>query len=204
MTAQSDLLPGENPDDFEAGRLGLRVSLNPRTAIEAIMVDRIARNAWRAERTERSADARLDYTVNHDALDRAHAQRQQVITLSQLLLADLFEGSPIRPEARAGGAEHPAQLVALLETTIPGCDWLLGRLRTLECYLPRPGAWVEIHGFQLARLMGFHVSDFATEYEVAYVLLASEVVTGDTKALKQAQIKAALQARAEAKARARA
>jgi hypothetical protein len=200
MTAQSDLLPAENPDDFQAGRLGLRDSLNPRSALEAIMVDRIARNAWHAERAERAAEARLDFTVNHEALDRAHAQNQQVISLSQLLLADLFERAFIPPEARAGGAEHPAQLVALLETTIPGCDWLLGRLRTLECYRPRPGAWVEIHGFQLARLMGFYATEFATEYAVAYALLASEVVTGDTKVLKQAQIKAAQQSRARAKA----
>jgi hypothetical protein len=204
MTARSDVLPGENPSGFETARLALHESMNPHTVLETIMVDRIARNAWRAERTEVAADARVDYAVNHDALDRAHAQKQQVITLSQLLLADLFERAFIRPEARAGGAEHPAQLVALLETTIPGCDWLLGRLRTLECYLPRPGAWVEIHGFQLARLMGHYVRDYATEYDVADVLLASEVVTGDTKVFKEAQIKAAIQARAAAKARTKA
>jgi hypothetical protein len=204
MTAQSDLLPGENAANFEAGRLGLHLSMNPRNPLEATMLDRIARLSWRAERTEVSADARVQYNVNHDALEQAHVHRQQVTALGQLLTADLFQTSHIRPAACAGGAEHPAQLVALLETTIPGCDWLLGRLRTLQHYLPRPGIWVEIHGFELARLIGFHVSDFATNYEVAYVLLASEVVTADTKADTKARIEAALQARAEAKARARA
>jgi hypothetical protein len=204
MTAKSDVLPGENAGRFEANRLDLHLSMNPRNPLEATMLDRIARNAWRAERTEVSADFRVQYNVNHDALDRNHVHRQEVTALGQLLVADLFATSHIRAAARAGGAEHPAQLVALLETTIPGCDWLLGRLRTLEHFLPRPGIWVEIHGFELARLMGFHVSDFATDYQVAYVLLASEVVTADTKAITKARIQAALQARAEAKARARA
>jgi hypothetical protein len=204
MTAQSDVLPGENAGEFEAGRLDLHLSMNPRTPLEATMLDRIARNAWRAERTEVSIDARLQFNVNHDALDRGQAHRRDVTAVGQVLLADLFEKLHKPPASRAGGAEHPAQLVALLETTIPGCDWLLGWLRKLERYLPRPGIWVEIHGFQLARLMGFYAKDFATDYEVAYVLLASEVVTADTKDLKQARIRAALQARAEAKARARA
>jgi hypothetical protein len=202
MTAQSDVLPGENTSAFEAGRLGLHLSMNPRTPLEATMVDRIARHAWRAERTEVFADARVQYNVNHDALDQGHVQRRQVTAVGQLLMADPFEKLHKPLAARAGGADHPAQLVALLETTIPGCDWLLGWLRKLERYLPRPGIWVEIHGFQLARLMGFYAKDFATDYEVAYVLLASEVVTADTKDLKQARIQAALQARAEAKARA--
>ena len=89
--------------------------------------------------------------------------------------------------------------MALLESTIPGCDWLLGRLRELDGYLATPTAWVENHGFELARLMGFYVSDFTTDYRAALVLLASEVVTGETKDLAWAQWSAATDAEIEAR-----
>jgi hypothetical protein len=85
MTAQSDVLPEENTGDFETARLALRESMNPHTALEAIMVDRIARNAWRAERTEVAADARVDYSVTHEALETALTHRPRVCDMRKAM-----------------------------------------------------------------------------------------------------------------------
>ena len=198
MTARSTVLPGEDPARFEAACRQLHDDLAPRDPLEAILVDRIAVATWQANRDDQVARARREAELEHQALEQAGAQNRQVIALGQLLLEDLSQPMPSRPAARAGGAEHPAQLVALLESTIPGCDWLLGRLRQLDGYLATPTAWVKIHGFELARLMGFYVSDFATDYRAALVLLASEVVTGETLDLGWAPWLAAIDARVEA------
>jgi hypothetical protein len=203
MSAESILLPGESAADFEAGRLELHDSFAPRSPLEALIVDRIARETWKSNRAQLAADARHEYDVRHQPLDQALAQEQEAIAWSQLLLDDPFATSGFRPAARKGGPEHPAQLLKRLESTLPGCDVLLEHLRELEGYLPIPGAWVELHGFELARLMGRYVSDFASDYKVASVLLASQVVVEDTKNLAWAQARAETRARDEARAKAR-
>ena len=167
MTARSTVLPGEDPVLFEAARRQLHDDLAPRDPLEAILVDRIAVATWQANRDDQVARARRESESEHHALEQAAAQNRQAIALSQLLLEDLSLPMPFRTACAPAALEHPAQLVALLESTIPGCDWLLGRLRQLDGYLATPTAWFEIHGFELARLMGFNICDCATDYRAA-------------------------------------
>jgi hypothetical protein len=198
MTARSTLLPGEEAAEYEAGRRHLHADCAPRTTLEAIMVDRIARDRWLSDRAQLSAEARRAYNVRHAPVDQALAQTQQVTACRQLLFDNLEERSTCRRAARDGGPEHPAQLEAILESSVLGCDWLLGHLRKLQGYLPGSGIWLNRHGYELVRLMGHHVSDFIRNYDIAFVLLASEVVADETRSLHCARAKAKTESQAAA------
>ncbi len=179
MTAQSTVLPGEDGAEFEARRGRLHADLEPRNSIEAILVDRIASAEWVAKRAENGAAAQLAYRVRHDSLDLEHALQHKVIELGQRLLHDPAE-SRLGYDTRAGCPGHPARLVLELENSVQGCDWLLKRYGLLKEHVDARRMWVDQDGYELVRLLGHYVSDLASDYEIAALLLARECVAFDS------------------------
>ncbi len=190
MTALSSLLPGENAAEFEARRRRLHDDLSPRNGLEAIAIDKIAQHDWLAIRADRAAAEWSSHRHRHQPLEQEQAEREHAIELGQRLLDDLENAKPLWSGAGPGGPAHPARIVLNLEKSIPGCDWLLRRLRQLESHIHSPGLWTVFDGFELVRLLGHHLGEVITEYSIAYVLLASHYVADESKSRSGAELMA--------------
>ncbi len=127
----------------------------------------------------RAAAAQLAYRLRHAPHDEARAEGEETIELGQRLLKNLDSADGVDLEAQPGGPHHPARLLTRLESTLTGCYWLLDRERELKEHLEVAEMWVERDGYELVRLMGHYVGDLASEYKVAFVLLASECVAAE-------------------------
>ncbi len=202
MTAESVLLPGEDPAEFEARRLALHAQIRPRNALEGELVDRLARGSWMLERTERSAAARLEYRVHHQPRERASAEQEHVTKLGQYLLKDLFRPAGAMPCEREGGVRHPALVVLKLEATLTGCDWLLGHFDRLKERASIPGNWLEDDGFELVRLLGKYRGELTRDDLVAMVLLDSACLAEESVSRKLAHQSAKTRAQGVAEANA--
>jgi hypothetical protein len=180
MRAESILLPGEDPAEFEARRLALHTEIQPQNALEAELVDRLARESWMSNRTKNSAAARLEYRMRHEPLEKARAEQQSVTKLGQYLLKDVFRPAGILLSEREGGARHPALLVLKLEGTLTGCDWLLDHFERLKQRALIPGNWLENDGFALVRLLGKYRGELTSDDLVAMILLDSTCLAEET------------------------
>ncbi len=208
MTAESTLLPGEDAAEFEALRRRLHDDIGARNSLEAVLIDRIACDDWMATRANRAAAAQLAYRLRHQSLKESFAEKDAVIALGQRLLRDVSRARSFHPSEQIGGQYHPARVVAKLENTITGCDWLLQRLHRLKERLDEPGVWLRSDGHELVRLMGKYQSELTADDQVALALLASECVHEDSadhafahaRAKEEAISQSLERARAEAKA----
>ena len=202
MTADSMVLPGESNAEFEARRRRLRAELAPRNELEAAMIDNIAREAWMSARADRAAAAQLAYRLRHERREEAFKEEAQVITLGQRLLKDVARPSGVTPNEQPGGLRHPGRLLVTLKSTVAGCEWLLGRLRQLRERALVPGVWLKNDGYELIRLLGKQRDELARDYQIAFVILASECVFEDSanQALAAAVLRDQALAAAEEKA----
>ncbi len=202
MTADSMALPGESNAEFEARRRRLRAELAPRNELEAAMIDNIAREAWMSARADRAAAAQLAYRLRHERREEAFKEEAQVITLGQRLLKDVARPSGVTPNEQPGGLRHPGRLLVTLKSTVAGCEWLLGRLRQLRERALVPGVWLKNDGYELIRLLGKQRDELARDYQIAFVILASECVFEDSanQALAAAALRDQALAAAEEKA----
>jgi hypothetical protein len=180
MAARSPVLPGEDPAEFEANRRGFHERMNPRDALEALVVDCIADDAWSFARVKRAASAQLAHTLRNQPLEQADADREQVVECGRRLLKDLAERIPGTPADRDGGPGHPGRLLVVLERTVTGCDWLLGRWRRLMRHLITPEVWRDLDGLEMLRLLGYFMRELDTEDDVALVLLTSKTVVDES------------------------
>jgi hypothetical protein len=175
MTAQTELLPGEDPAEFAEFRERLHHDLAGRNQLEETLIDHIARAVWRARRAEKATALALDHRLRHAPRRAAARENAMVIELGRLLV--LYPAhSRLDPAASAGTPLHPGRLVMKLQDTVAGCDWLLDRLKKLDQRLRHPHTWTSRDGCELVRLMGHYVAEMTSHYELAAVILASEYV----------------------------
>src|SRR4029077_12703443 len=59
MTSQTDVLPGEDREEFLDRMVDWTKDLNPRTSVERYLSERAARVSWQLDRAERAHTARL-------------------------------------------------------------------------------------------------------------------------------------------------
>ena len=144
--ARLPILPGEDPQVYQ-DRLETWVDrFGPRDAVEHYLVERAVDVSWQLDRANRAEAARLIAEFDREAARRAEEVRE--------LGAELFAilPGPIGREPVAIGAAertllswpfepehsgHPARLVAALEATAVGCDWLRRQWAELHFLLRR-------------------------------------------------------------------
>jgi hypothetical protein len=82
----------------------------------------------------------------------------------------------------AGGGDdpdRPAALVLRLQSTLLGCEWLLGQWAELRAILDRGQPWLSSDKLKAVRLLGKQPFDAIDDRDVALVFLASFVLKGD-------------------------
>ena len=195
MTAKTVLLPGDDPQEF-AGRLRyLQDDLQARNSLEAVVIERLAGDLWKSDRSDRSFCNRINFRLRHESDDQARKDADEAVELGQHLLwqpefplpVGVLEGEVKGALAKfpmadvPGDPKHPARLLLKLQATVAGCDWLLTRWGELRFRLENGGPWVMDDVWKMVRLLGKTALEVKDDYQVALLVLASMALKPDTQ-----------------------
>ena len=187
MTAKPVLLPGDDPQEF-AGRLRyLQDDLQARNSLEVVVIERLAGDLWKSDRSDRSFSNRINFRLRHESDDQARKDADEAVELGQHLLwqpefplpVGLLEAEVKGAVAKfpladvPGDPNHPARLVLKLQATVAGCDWLLKRWDELRFRLENGGPWVMEDVWKMVRLLGKAAIEMKDDFQVALLVLAS-------------------------------
>jgi hypothetical protein len=185
-------LPPEEFGEFQQELSGWKASFRPRNAAEDVLIDRIVTLGWQEKCVARAQRARLSRRVPHAGVEHADCEKDDVLELSQILFRDACgpmalhlhhdigqicdaDESP-RISNYSHDDEHPSRIVHRLQSTLTGCEWLLGQWAKLRLLLEQGAAWVPGDKLKAVRLLGFHPIDAIDAPAVACVYLASHVL----------------------------
>jgi hypothetical protein len=86
MTAKTVLLPGDDPEEF-AGRLRyLQDDLQARNSLEAFVIERLAGDLWKSDRSDQSFCNRIKFRLRHGPVDQSLKDANEAVELGQHLL----------------------------------------------------------------------------------------------------------------------
>ena len=80
---------------------------------------------------------------------------------------------------KADDPDRPAAIVLSLQSTLPGCEWMIGEWARLKAVLDEGQAWVPSDKLKATRLLGKQPFDVIDERDVALVYMASFVLKPD-------------------------
>ncbi len=145
LTAETLILPGEDPREFQRRLDDWTATLEPANPFEQDLVRQVATLSWRLDRADRVQDALIADSLGTDTGRRGQRQREEVEDLGRRLLppprvpnfvrrfgvwADLDRLAHRGPD----DPDDPARLLLRMESTADGCRWLIDRwaeLRTI-------------------------------------------------------------------------
>ncbi len=157
------------PEAMEAYRALLQSwvdELRPVGVVESVLVERACRNAWRLSRCARYEDAAFARRARSSNDRDGLAEKGRVESLARQLLA-----TPGPDEEK----DEPAVLVAGLEMTSRGVDWLLGRWASLGAALDGVGFWDTPRKVEAVRLLGLRPEEVLSDPAVASVFLSAHM-----------------------------
>ncbi len=188
-TAQIPVLPGEDPAFFLGRVEDYNPALHPQNPLESDLIEQAALMKVQFDRASRVVVARATERVLTAQNEAALAREQEADALGQRLFFDRrgpTAGYPngefiVRQQRTSSAAvaddpDDPAGLVKQLESTGPGCRWLLDRWAELRARLETGGYWQSPEKLKAIRLLGKQPLDAADESEVTTVFLASHAL----------------------------
>ena len=193
MTAKTVLLPGDDPQEF-AGRLRyLQDDLQARNSLEAVVIERLAGDLWKSDRSDQSFCNRIKFRLRHGPVDQSLKDADEAVELGQHLLwmpefplpVGALEGEAKGALAKfpfadvPGDPKHPARLLLKLQATVAGCDWLLTRWGELQFRLEQGGPWAMDDVWKMVRLLGKTAIEMKDDFQVALLVLASLALEPD-------------------------
>ena len=183
---------------IEARRVAWSASLPPANEIKAHHLQDAVVNSWQLDRIRRSQTARLTANILNHGVDRDETLKQEVSDLGERLFTDrmgptLFYPNPNLDERsefnqkpstsfagkQAEDPDRPTKLVLLLQSTLAGCEWMLGEWGRLKAILEKGQHWLSADKLKAVRLMGKQPLDAIDDSEVALVFLASHALKPD-------------------------
>jgi hypothetical protein len=134
MTAQTPVLPGEDPEAFRQRVDDFMEALAPRDAVERFLVERVATASWKIERADRVEAARLAAILRAAPAVPDPRRQEEVAAFGRWLLAVGIEekrdagrlmlpflDADRQPAFRDGDGD-PRHVVFRLEATPDGCQ----------------------------------------------------------------------------------
>jgi hypothetical protein len=85
MTARSLVLNEKDASELLARQQEFIINYQPRNRVEGVVAARIGEDHWRADRANRSADARINERVRNQPLEQAAADTRRALELGQRL-----------------------------------------------------------------------------------------------------------------------
>ena len=183
--ATTPVLPGEDPDAFNARVERWTADLGPRDDVERFLVQRAVQLSWQLERADRAVAAR-PADAGPDFPDRVTATADEVAALGRRLFWDRRGPTGMYPDlegtvgmiqrisfsGRIDDPNDPARLVNRLEATALGCAWMLDRWGELRQTLEDGLLWQPPDRLRAIRLMGRQPMDALEDRRVLHVYLA--------------------------------
>ena len=189
-TAQIPVLPGEDPAQFQVLVESYKANFRPETEFESDLVERIALMKLQFDRAIRVDVARATERLAATANQAAHAPESEAESLGKRLFFD--RRGPIatypngkyydRGQKRTSSADvaddpdDPARLIKALQSTGPGCRWLLDRWAELRARLEAGECWQSPEKLKAIRLLGHQPLDAALVRDVRDVFQATYVI----------------------------
>ena len=162
LTAQPEAAP-DALDGYRETLRGWVDELCPCGVVERALVERACRGAWRLDRCARFEDASVARLARSAADRHDLDERARVADLGRRLL--------VFPTP-SGSTDDPGVLVAELEQTARGAEWLLGRWATLGLALDEEGSWDTTRKVEAIRLMGLRPEEIMSDRAAGAVVLA--------------------------------
>ena len=157
LRARMTLLPGEDPDAYDALHQSFRDEFQPRTQSEHDLIDTMTYARWAQERARRQEQAALAQRL---AAVEADGNCQRHNTFAHL--TQYFKST-----------DDPARSLSQLERMAEGRAWVLARWRALGGALGRYTGWDLDEAQEAIRLLGHHPRGvFAAEPVAQEVLVA--------------------------------
>ena len=188
-TARSPIIPGEDPAEFQHRLDTWTEDLAPTNDAERYLVEHAVRASWQLDRLDRAHAARLASQIRNATADRLHNLNQQVASLGRRLFHDPrgpiqtyphFEYRIDTPRVSwtglADDPDHPTTLLNELESTEPGCQWLLARWSELLDLLDKGLPWHSPDKLKAIRLLGHQPLDALDQPQIATIFLASHAL----------------------------
>jgi hypothetical protein len=176
MTSTFDVLPGEDAEAFQRRMDDWMADLKPRDALERELVERAVRASWELERAEQAHVDRLTANILKATSGANEAINDDVLHLGERLFEDAPRAYPPPPDD-AVGPYLPARIVLRLESSAPGCVWLLDRWAELRAVLEHDGqAWQPADKFKAIRLLGHQLIDALDDRQIETVFLACHAI----------------------------
>ena len=158
LRAETLVLRDEDPQVLDERREAWRACLMPGDDVEERLVDSAVVHTWMQDRARRAQVARLDVNIVDFGVDQALTIEKEVDDLGRRLFKDRLGPLVFYPSAQmteryefsrdastssAGRTlddpDRPAALVLCLQSTLLGCEWLLGEWAGLKAITrPRP------------------------------------------------------------------
>jgi len=188
LAATVAVLPGEDPDAFQARVDAVMESFVPHNQVEYELLERVASTTWSFERARRAEAAQLSHKIRHDVIERVQREKEEAVALGQRLFLDARGPWQLYPHtgrtrrntaSSVSGSENsadpnnPALLILRLEHTVGGCRWLLDRWAELWARLEPGEVWAAPDQFKAIRLLGKQPLDAVDDPEVAQIYTAS-------------------------------
>ena len=172
-------LPTEDPQRIDERIQEWMDDVQPRTAMERELTAQAAWLTIDLERAQRIGTGHMAHRVAVAARRRERKidprVRRRISELGRKLLY-LNGPEEIKVDKQPLGSDDPALLVAELEDTADGCDWLLQRWSEYGNLLHRRTRWEEPVLIRFLRLMGKRLVEAVFDPEINLIFLAWDVI----------------------------
>ena len=193
--AKTVVLPEEDPAAFQARQDAWSARFLPRDDPEAFILKDAVVNSWQLDRIRRAQTARLTANILDDGVDHELTIQKQVADLGRRLFKDrqgplqfypmhqsridTVRNSSTSYETKGKDPDYPAELVLCLQSTLQGCEWMLGEWAGLKAILDKGQPWLSSDKLKAVRLLGKQPFDALDVQDVAMVYLASFALKAD-------------------------
>jgi hypothetical protein len=163
MRARTDVLPTEDPAEFEERLAEILRDAAPRNVFEYLLARQIARATWQQDRAVRVQTARISRLIE----EAARREQEAIITLGKNLFADSrgptvlygcdgfhHVGCRTSYSGVIDDPNDPDRIIRTLERSVLGCQWLLDGWSELRALLEQGKCWQSHHKLRAVRLLG--------------------------------------------------
>ncbi len=173
LSAQTLILPNEDPREFQGRLEAWRDSLQPCTAYEEGLVRQAVGHSWRLDRADRVQAALINQSIAGES-GEDDRQAQEVLSGLTRRLLPLPEATVARPAGPTGpdDPDDPALLLPGIERTAAGCRWLIDRWADLRTVIDGGKRWDDDQMTCAVRLLGKRPLDAADDHQVLSIVVA--------------------------------
>ncbi len=170
MTAKTLVLPGEDPDALQERLDSWIGNLQPQNDVEQFLVEQAVQSSWKLDRADRAEVARLSHIIETLPVLEANRQQEEAAALGRRLFSDRNGSGSIKLQSQILEAllpgrksptsrpldvlDHAGAIVRRLESTGPGCQWMLDRWIELRAILDQGQTWPSTEKSRAIRLLG--------------------------------------------------